>query len=79
MDKLGKTHAPLRAFSQMSKVMMHHLQSTHLSDLGAETASCYKQLNEGASILKQWIKFSLELIKPVAIKTTGISLIEVSP
>ncbi len=74
IDRLARTHPPLSAFSKMSKVLMHHLQGTHLSDLGSETANCYKQLNEGITILKQWIAFSLNLIKPVAIQSAPISL-----
>lgn len=67
IDRLGKAQPALLAFIQMSKVLMHNLEGDKLSDLGKETASCYRQLNEGVSILKEWLKYSLQLAKPVAV------------
>lgn len=66
--RLGRTSSPMQAFAQMSKVLMHNLQSTQLSDLGKESADCYRQLSEGGQILRDWIKYTLDLAKPVAIK-----------
>jgi ADP-heptose:LPS heptosyltransferase len=67
MERLGKTHPPLLAFSQMSKVLMHNLKSTHLSELGKESAECYRLLGDGIKILRDWIQATLDLAKPVAV------------
>lgn len=68
IDRVGKTQPLLSAFSQMLKVLMHNLRGTQLSDLGKETADCYQQLGEGVGIFKDWVKYTLELAKPVAIQ-----------
>jgi ADP-heptose:LPS heptosyltransferase len=67
VERLGKTHPAMLAFSQMSKVLMHNLRGSHLADLGRESASCYRQLNEGVTILRAWVKHTLDLAKPVAV------------
>ena len=67
VDRLGRAQPSLKAFLQMSKVLMHNLRGDGLADLGKETASCYRQLNEGVSILKEWLQYSLQLTKPVAV------------
>ena len=64
IDRLANTHPPLMAFSHMMKVLMHHLQGELLSDLSKETSECYRQLHEGVTLLRQWIKFTLDLGKP---------------
>ena len=64
IERLGKTHAPLAAFSQMSKVLMHNLRSDQLSDLGRESADCYRQLKEGVTLFRDWVKFTLNLARP---------------
>ena len=67
VDRLALAQPCLKAFHQMSKVLMHNLRGDGLADLGKETASCYRQLNEGVSILKEWLQYSLKLAKPVAV------------
>lgn len=74
IERLGKTHEPLLAFSQMSKVLMHNLQGTQLADMGQESASCYRQLHEGVTILSDWLKHTLSLAKPVAIQSKELNL-----
>ena len=69
LERLAKSHPPLLAFAQMSKVLMHHLNGTYLAELGEEAAQCYKQLNEGALLLKDWVRFTLDLAKPVSVPT----------
>jgi hypothetical protein len=73
MDRVTKTHPPLRGFSQMSKVLMHHLQGTQLAELGKETADAYRQINEGIQIFGQWIQSTLTLAKPVAVRTAAVT------
>jgi ADP-heptose:LPS heptosyltransferase len=67
VDRLTVAQPCLKAFLQMSKVLMHNLRGDGIADLGKETASCYRQLNEGVSVLKEWLKYSLKLTKPVAV------------
>lgn len=68
MERVGKAHVPLRAFSQMCKVLMHNLQGEALTELGRETSECYRQLNDGVGILRAWLKHSLDMAKPVAVR-----------
>jgi ADP-heptose:LPS heptosyltransferase len=63
-DRLGNTHPPLRAFSQMCKVLMHNLRAKQIAELGRESAEAYRQLRDGVAIFRDWVKFSLELAKP---------------
>jgi ADP-heptose:LPS heptosyltransferase len=67
VERLGRTQPSLKAFLQMSKVLMHNLRGDGLADLGKESAACYRQLNEGVSVLKDWLDHSLKLAKPVAL------------
>ena len=67
IERLGKTHSPLLAFSQMLQVLLHQLQGDHLAELGRDTALVYRHILEGVNIFKSWIKFTLQLGKPVAI------------
>jgi ADP-heptose:LPS heptosyltransferase len=67
VKRLGNTQPTLQAFLHMSKVLMHNLRGEALSELGRETAACYRQLNEGVAILREWLQFSLKLAKPVVV------------
>jgi hypothetical protein len=68
MDRLAKTHTPLRLFSQMSKVFMHHLRGGHIAEVGRETAECYRLLMEGVTLCRAWIEFTFTLVKPKTIQ-----------
>jgi hypothetical protein len=76
VERLGKTQPPLLAFSHMLMVHMHHLKGNHLTEMGKETAACYKSLNEGVAIFSSWIRHTLELVKPVALRTSHITAID---
>jgi ADP-heptose:LPS heptosyltransferase len=75
IERLGQTQPPLAAFSQMSKVLMHNLMGEQISDLGRETAECYRQLLEGVGILREWIKFTVNLARPVALRSEPLALV----
>lgn len=76
MERIGKAHAPMRAFSQMSKVLMHNLRGDHLMELGKESAEAYRQLGEGIGILREWLKHTLGLARPVALRSVTAGTIE---
>lgn len=67
IEDLGKDHASIRAFSRMSKVLLHHLSGDGLFELSKESIECYRQLHQGAKLLQDWIHFTLSLVKPVVI------------
>jgi heptosyltransferase-1 len=67
VERLGKTQPTLQAFLSMSKVLMHNLRGTQISELGRETAACYRQLNDGVSVLREWLQYSMKLAKPMAV------------
>ena len=64
IERVTKTEPALKAFSQMSRVLMHNLNGTLLAELGHETSETYRQLNEGVTILKDWVRHSLSLARP---------------
>jgi ADP-heptose:LPS heptosyltransferase len=66
-ERLTQTQAALKPFSQVAKVLMHNLRGEQLSDLGRESAESYQLLNQGISILKDWVKHTLQLARPVAV------------
>ncbi|OFZ55357.1 MAG: hypothetical protein A2428_13535 [Bdellovibrionales bacterium RIFOXYC1_FULL_54_43] len=68
VNQLGKLHPPLRLFPQMFTVLMHNLRGDRLSELGLESASCYRQLGVGASQLKDWLQFTLKMARPVVLR-----------
>ena len=72
LHRLGKVHAPLRSFSQMSRVMMHNLRGEKIADIGLQTAEAYRQLGEGVILLRDWIKHTLELSRPRAVRTEPV-------
>lgn len=67
MERLGKTHFPLLPFTRMSKVMMHNLKGTQLTELGTESAESYRLLTDGIKTLREWIKYSMDLAKPTMV------------
>ncbi|MGK5084504.1 glycosyltransferase family 9 protein [Bdellovibrionota bacterium FG-1] len=68
VERMGKANPSLLGFTQMSKVLMHNLKSTQLADLGEESANSYRQLLDGVNILNEWLKHTLSLAKPMAVR-----------
>ena len=69
IERVGNSQTPLRAFSQMARVMMHNLAGDNLLEVGKEGATCYKNLKEGVKIFKDWVDFTLNMAKPRAVKS----------
>ncbi len=67
IDRLAGSDPVLSAFSRMTRVLMHNLKGDRLSALGKDSATSYQQLQQGVSVLKDWIQFTLKLVKPIAI------------
>lgn len=67
IERMGPGHPLMKAFAQMSKVLMHNLEGEHLTELGRESAESYRRLEQGTDILKDWIRFTLGLAKPMAL------------
>src|SRR5207245_370431 len=72
IDRMGKTHPALVGFSHMSKVLMHNLRGNGLSELGKESADCYRQIGDGVKMLREWITGTLDLVKPMAVKSSSV-------
>ena len=68
IERLSNAQPALKAFHQMAQVLMHNLPGNKMTEIGEEGAHCYKQLGEGARILKDWIERTLSMAKPVALK-----------
>lgn len=67
IDRLAGNDPVLTAFSRMTRVLMHNLRGDRLTALGKESATSYAQILQGVAVLKEWIQFTLNLVKPVAI------------
>jgi ADP-heptose:LPS heptosyltransferase len=74
VDRMGRAQPALAGFAQMSKVLMHNLRGDQLSDLGQESANCYRQLGEGVAILSDWLKHTIGLARPMAIRSEEANL-----
>ncbi|MBC7690406.1 MAG: glycosyltransferase family 9 protein [Methylotenera sp.] len=69
-ERLSQSQAALKPFSQIAKVLMHNLQGQQLADLGRESAESYQLLSQGIVLLRDWVKHTLTLAKPVAVRST---------
>lgn len=67
VERVVKLNPQLACFQTMSKVLMHNLNGSQITELSQEATKCYKQLNEGVALYQEWIKFTLKLAKPVVI------------
>lgn len=64
MEKVTSEHRGLKAFSQMTRVMMHNLQGESLRELGRESAFCYRKMSEGIKTFKLWLDHTFQLTRP---------------
>lgn len=69
IDEIGKQNVFLKAFSSMCKVLMHNIPGSQISELGREGIECYRQLSEGVKIIFDWINHTLNLMRPIAVKS----------
>ena len=67
IENLGIEHLPIHALGKMSKILLHHLQGSSLLELSKESIEAYRQLKQGAALLNEWTRFTLNLVKPVAL------------
>jgi hypothetical protein len=64
-DRLVQTEPLLAGFVHLSRVLMHNLDGAHISEMAKQSASAYRQLEDGIQILNDWIQHTLRLAKPV--------------
>jgi heptosyltransferase-1 len=67
IERLAPTHPAMRGFAQMAKVLMHNLPGEQLAELGRESAEAYRQLGQGARIVRDWIRHTLEIARPAVV------------
>lgn len=72
IKEIGESTDPLKAFSMMSQVMMHHLKGKKLSELADDSARAYQRLAAGVRVMKDWLDHTLTLAKPVALKKAPV-------
>jgi hypothetical protein len=46
---------------------MHNLKGERLAELGKESAKSYQQLLFGINQMKEWIEYTLKLVRPTAV------------
>lgn len=64
-DRLIQAEPLLACFTNLSKVLMHNLDGDNLGVIAKQSASAYRQLEEGLGILGEWVQYTLRLAKPV--------------
>lgn len=65
MERISQVHFAFKAFSQMSKVMMHNMSGNRISELAKESAENYRQLTEGVELFIDWLRYTLNLARPM--------------
>lgn len=75
IERMGTSDPQLQVFNRLTKVLMHNLPGAHLSDLGRETAENYKMLLQGLDLIRDWVKHTLKLIRPVAVVQNDVKLV----
>ncbi len=69
VERAAATAPELEIFSSMSKVLLHNLQGEMLSELGLETAEAYQQLRQGSELMREWVKYTLKMGRPQALRS----------
>lgn len=69
LERVGQSQEQMRAFVQMHKVLMHSLPGKSMAELGSASAEAYQQLLDGVAFTEEWANHSLQLAKPVALRT----------
>jgi ADP-heptose:LPS heptosyltransferase len=77
--RLAEAEATLSGFAQMSRVMMHNLKGSAISDLSEESAQNYQHLLQGITIFEQWVEATLNLVKPTAVPLEAQNIHESNP
>ncbi|OFZ82464.1 MAG: hypothetical protein A2583_01670 [Bdellovibrionales bacterium RIFOXYD1_FULL_53_11] len=72
IDAATASHVVLEPIGKMSKVLMHNLHGNSLVEISRASAAAYQQLNHGAGILRDWIKHTLSLARPVAVMDANV-------
>lgn len=72
LQRLAQTHPVMQPYGAISQILMHNLRGESLAEISRETAEVYQQLGQGAVILRDWIRHTLNLVKPVAIQQSNV-------
>lgn len=68
VERLAAADAHLALFSTMLKVMMHNLEGEQIAEISKETLITFKQLEQGAQLLRSWVTHTLKLARPAAVE-----------
>ena len=66
-ERVSSAENLLNGYVLLARVLMHNMHGEHLTELSKQSASAYKQLEEGVEILLKWITHSVNLAKPKAL------------
>ncbi|MFN7684606.1 MAG: glycosyltransferase family 9 protein [Oligoflexia bacterium] len=67
IERLAAADTHLSLFSAMLTVMLHNLQGEQIAEISKETLLSFKQLEQGAELLRMWIKHTLKMARPAAV------------
>ncbi len=77
IEDAAQRNSALKSFSNLSKVMLHHLQGSYLEEVSRGAAQAYRQIREGLELTQQWVKHTLKVARPVSLEPRserGLSL-----
>lgn len=73
MDRVARNQPLLKAFSQVSRVLMHNLEGDRLADLGKQTMEAYRQIATGVAIVQDWARKTLGLVRPEVVQPVEVT------
>jgi len=67
IERLAAADQNLGLFSTMLTVMLHNLEGDQIADISKETMLSFKQLEQGALLMRSWIQHTLKMARPAAV------------
>jgi len=68
VERLARADQHLVLFSTMLTVMLHNLEGDQISEISKETMISFKQLEQGAQLLRSWVTHTLKLARPAVVE-----------
>jgi len=68
VERLANADEHLLLFSTMLTVMLHNLEGNQISEISKETLITFKQLEQGAQLLRSWVTHTLKLARPAVVE-----------
>jgi len=67
VERLAAADSNLALFSAMLTILLHNLEGEQISEISKETVHAFKQLEQGALLMRSWIKHTLQMARPAVV------------